>query len=176
MRKIPTKNYVIVLIICLFTIAIVSYLAYWFTAKDSYQFSNRVMSGFLFEFGEDEIINNIENYVMDNPDCILYLSYGGNNIKAFERDLKSFIEQNNLKSSFVYVNLDSVKNKKFLAEFSDKFFSQELKAKKAELLKQSNILIFKDGLVSDMLYYTKQSININDVRLFLSEQGVFDND
>lgn len=177
MRKIPTKNYVIVLVICLFTIAIVCYLAYWFTEKDSYQSSDQVMSSFLFEFGQDEVINNVENYVLDNPDCILYLSYGRNDdTKKFELDLKSFIEQNNLKSSFVYINLGSIKNKKFLAEFSDKFFSQELKDKKANLLKQSNILIFRDGVVSDMLYYTNQDININDVRLFLLDQGVVEND
>lgn len=137
MRKIPVKNYVIVLIICLFTIAVVSYLAYWFKTNNSYQSNNQIMSGLLFEFGEDEIINNVENYVIDNPDCVLYLSYGGNNIKAFERELKNFIEENNIKSSFVYINLDTVKNKKFLTEFSDKFFSNELKTKK--LICQNNL-------------------------------------
>ena len=172
MKKVPTKNYVIVSIICLSTIIIVSYLAYCFDVKNSYEYSNQIMSGFLFEFREDEIINNIENYVLDNPDCILYLSHNGNDTKVFERELRSFIEQNNMRSSLVYINLDTIKNKKFLTEFADKFFSKELKAKNVNMLKQSNILVFKDGVVTDMLYYSKQSINMNDVHLFLSGQGV----
>ena len=177
MKSIATKNYVIVSVVCILTIIIVSYFAYWYSVKDSYKVEEQTMSGFLLEFGPDEIINNIENYVLDNPECVIYISYGKDEItQDFEKELKNFIEQKKIKSSFVYIDLDNIKNKKFLSEFSEKFFSQSLKSKNIKLIKQSNLFVFKNGKVSDMLYYSKQSININDIHLFLIKQEVYIDD
>lgn len=177
MKKIPKKNYIITAVICLSTIIIVSYFAYWYIAKNKYQQQSQVMPEFLLKFGEDEIIDNITNYVLDNPECVIYISYNvDDNTYDFERELKDFIEQKNIKSSFAYIDLNNIKNKKFLDEFSERFFSPKLKAKNIKLIKQSNVFAFKDGVISDILYYNRQNINMSDVRSFLLKQGVYAND
>lgn len=176
-RTIPRKNYILAGIICVLTIIIASYLAFWYKSNKEYNENNSIMTGYLLEIGEDEVILNLTNYVLDNPNTILYMSYGNDaTVKDFEKEFKNVINEYNIKASFIYIDLNMISNKKFSSELKDTFFSEELINKGIEVLKQPNLFIFEDGKIIDVLYSAKQQINIDDIKRYLTSKEVINND
>lgn len=177
MKKIPKGNYIIVGVISILTFLIVGYFAFWYTETKEYSANNSVMTGYLLEIGEDEIVANLSNYILDNPNIVLYMSYGNDSsVKDFENEFKNFINQNNIKASFIYIDLNRIDDKNFINDFKDNFFSEELKNKNFTVEKQPNLYIFKEGKIESALYYSKQAINLTDVKIFLEKLEVIEDD
>lgn len=177
MRKIPRRNYIIAAIISILTFVIVGYFAFWYTETKEYSDDDGVMAGYLLEIGEASLIDNLSNYLLDNPNTVLYMTYGNNSaVKNFEGEFKQFVRDHNIKQSFIYIDLNKVEDKKFISEFKNNFFIEELKNKNVEVTKQPNLFVFKEGKIESILYYVKQSINITDVKIFLENEGIIEND
>lgn len=177
MKKIPRKNYITMAVMSILTFLIVGYFAFWYTETREYSDDYSVMTGYLLEIGEASLIDNLSNYLLDNPNTILYITYDNNAfVENFEQEFKQFINTHNIKQSFIYVDLNKVEDKKFISEFKDNFFAQELKNKNVEIVKQPNLFVFKEGRIESILYYVKQSINMADVKVFLENEGIIEND
>lgn len=177
MRKIPKKNYVLVVLICFLTLALVGYLAYVYKKNQKVMIEPSVLSGHVLELGEKEIMTNLTNYILDNPDTILYVSYGeGDYLETFENELKDLVIEYSIKSNLVFVNLNLVSQKNFLNELKDNFFSDDLNNNYIKLERQPNMFMFKNGEIVKVLYYAENKININDVKKFFVNEGVIKND
>lgn len=177
MKKIPRNNYVVAAIISILTFVIVGYFAFWYTETKEYSDDNSVMTGYLLEIGEESLMDNLNNYLLDNPNTVLYMTYGSNiTVRNFEVEFKQFINDNNIKQSFIYIDLNKVEDKKFILEFKNNFFIEQLKNKNIEVEKQPNLFIFKEGKIHSMLYYTTQAIHMSDVKIFLENEGIIEND
>ena len=177
MKKIPRKNYILVGIICFITLIFVVYFTYVIKKKQAVIVESSVLSGYVLELGEKEIMTNLTNYIVDNPEIILYVSYGNDKyLNSFEKEFKELLKEYNLKSNFVFVNLNAVSNKNFLNELRENFFSDDLNNNYIKLEKQSNMFLFKNGEIVKILYYAEQRINIDDVKKFLVSEGVIKND
>lgn len=177
MKKIPQRNYVIAAGISILTFIIVGYFAFWYTETKEYSHDDSVMTGYLLEIGEASLIDNLNNYLLDNPNTVLYMTYGSNiSVKSFEEQFKQFINDYNIKQSFIYIDLNKVEDKKFISEFKNNFFAEQLMNKSVEVVKQPNLFVFKEGKIDNILYYVKQSINVTDVKIFLENEGIIEND
>ncbi len=166
-----------VVIICILSIIVVSYFTYVIKKQQSIKIESSVLTGYLLELGEKEIINNLTSYVLDNPDTILYVSYGSDKyLTQFEEEFKDLINEYNLKNNFVFIDLNTVTNKNFLNDLRNNFFSKDLNNNYIKLERQSNMFLFKNGEISKLLYYAEQKINIDDVRKFLTSEGFIQND
>ena len=175
MKKIPQKNYVITAVISILTFTIVGYFAFWYTEIKEDSHNNSIMTGYLLEIGEASLIDNLNNYLLDNQNTVLYMAYGNNiSVKNFEDEFKQFINDYNIKQSFIYIDLNKVEDKKFISEFKNNFFAEKLMNK--EVVKQPNLFVFKEGKIDSILYYVKQPINITDVKIFLENEGIIEND
>lgn len=176
-KKIPLKNYILVIIISIFTILILGYFVFWYKSNEKFYMENSVMSGYLSEINEESAIENLSNYVLDNPDTFLYVSFGNDStVKDFELKFKDFIKTENIRSNFIYLDLNLINDKKFIINIKNSFFSEELKNNEISLEKQSNIFVFKNGKIIDVLYTSKQTINLFDVNRFLIKYGAIEND
>ena len=174
-RKIPPKNYVLVGIISVATILFLGYFVFWYKNINKYYENNSIMSGYLSEIKEEGIVDNLTNYLMDNPDVLLYMSFGNDiSIKNFENQFKNLIDEYNISSEFIYVDLNLIKDKNFILNIQENFFNDKLQ--KINLKKQSNILVFENGEIVNILYSSEEKINISDVRRFLVRCGVIKND
>lgn len=177
MNKVSKKDYLIVGVISILTFVVVGYFAFWYTETREYNENNSIMTGYLLEIGEEEVINNLDNYILDNPNTVLYVSYGNDtSVKDFEKEFVDYINKENIKSLFIYIDLNRISDKNFINDFKNKFFSTDLKDKNVEINKQPNLFIFKNGKIENMMYFTKQNIKIADVKNYLEEQGVIEND
>lgn len=177
MRKIPRKNYMVVFIICFVTLVCVGYFTYVIKKKQAISVETSVLSGYVLELGEREIMTNLANYTIDNPETVLYVSYGNDKyLKKFEQEFKELIKEYNLKTNFVFVNLNVMSNRNFLNELKERFFSEDLNNNYIKLERQSNMFLFKNGKIVKVLYYAEQRINIDDVKKFLTSEGIIKND
>lgn len=177
MREISKKNYILVMIICVVTLALVCYFAYVIKKKQAVIIETSALSGYVLELGEKEIMTNLTNYTVDNPETVLYVSYGNDkHLIKFEQEFKDLIKEYNLKPNLVFVNLNVISNKNFLNELREKFFSDDLNNNYIKLEKQPNMFLFKNGKIVKVLYYAEQRINIDDVKKFLTSEGIIKND
>lgn len=175
--KIPTKNYVLASIISILTVFVLCYFVFWYKSNQEYYQNNSIMSGYLSEIKENGVIENLNNYLLDNPDSFLYVSFGNDSsVKDFEIEFKNLIDKNNISSNFIYVDLNAIEDKNFIEKIQNNFFSEELKNKNIKLLKQSNIFVIENGKIIDVLYNSKQTINLRDVKQILIKYEVINYD
>lgn len=166
MKEIPRKNYLIYLGVCLATFLLL------------FLFINRVrtmniekksvLTGFLYEITDDNILNNLESYAIDNSDFFLYIS-NHNNSSDFDMEFKQFIADYSLKDNVIYLNGWNKLSSNFVKSFKSRMFSSDLNDVSIIALRQSNIYEFKNGKVARILYNQKEKINMSDVRIFMNE-------
>lgn len=166
MKEIPRKNYLIYLSVCLATFLLL------------FLFINRVrtmniekksvLTGFLYEITDDNILDNLESYAIDNSNFFLYIS-NHNNSSDFDMEFKQFIIDYSLKDNVIYLNGWNKLSSNFVKSFKSKMFSLDLSDVSIIALRQSNIYEFKNGKVARILYNQKEKINMSDVRIFMNE-------
>lgn len=177
MKVIPRKNYLLVVVICLATLIVVTYLTYICKKNQAIKVETSILSGYVLELGEKEIMTNLRNYALDNPGFVLYVSYDSSkNLNEFEEQLKDLVKEQNIKSNLVFANLNLIANKNFLNELKDNFFSDDLNNNYIKLEKQPNMFLFKNGKIIKVLYYAEHKIDIEDVKKFLFNEGIIKND
>ena len=166
-RKIPLKNYFILLAISLGTIFLIFYLASWFNTSKEYYKNNSILSEFLPELKSEEL----SSYLIDNPEIVIYYaSAKDENIKDFEKDFKKLIENYEIKDDLVYIDASKEENVNFVS------FLNQFSDKKRDIIAIPNLIYFKEGKVSKILYSDQIKINKRDVRNFLIKSGVITND
>ncbi|MDD2377534.1 MAG: hypothetical protein PHD10_02285 [Bacilli bacterium] len=173
-REIPKKNYFILLFIMLLTVALVFYLISWYNTTKEYYKNNSVMMGFLAEIKPEEI----ENYLIDNPDIAIYIaSSKDNDVKSFEKSFKKLITEEEIKDNIIYLDDFQITDDKFYNDLKSKYFSESLKSKNINLITKSNIVIIEDKKIIDVLYKKESSIpKVRDVKNLFIKHGIILND
>ena len=164
-KTIPIKNYIILGIICISTIALACYLASWYTWTQNYYKNNSVMTDILTEITEEEI----SNYVLDNPHAMIYISSGKDqNNKEFEKELKKLLIRTNITKQIVYLNIDKIKKLSFAKDFQNEYFIESIKQDEWKI---PNLIIFEDG---EAISYVKNHTNVYDIEALLRKYEVID--
>jgi len=123
LRVVPFKNYIILLGVLAGSFLLLYYFYIWFDAYEENKLNRRILDNYM------QIINynELDNYLVENPDTILYVSVlQDEKIREFEKLVKkkyreklidrdilyldittlSDVERNNLRSRYYYNNLD----------------------------------------------------------------------
>ena len=168
MRTIPKKNYIFLGLLAVVTILAVVYVSKWYRASENYYLENSIMKTLVGEVKELDF----ENYVLENPDLVIYIAKDQSNLtKKFEKKLKKYILDENLKSHFIYLN-GKESTDEFLTDFKKKYFMNEVQEIE---ITYPNILVVENGKVKDILYRTALiERNIKDVEPFLQRNGVLE--
>lgn len=165
MRKIPTKNYIIVVVMFVVTFSIVYYLYKWNVVYSNYQKQIPIIKDVLTEITTDEV----EHYVQDSSSTVLYLCTASNNkCRTFEKGLKKFVLKKSLSSFLVYVNLENIDKEDFTNKFNQKY------KKKIELKNTyPAFVIFEDGEIKDVIQGNKEEkLTIADVSKALRKNNI----
>ncbi len=102
MRKIPTKNYIILLVLLIVTI-ILTLGIFEIYKKKTKKVSN------LYDFLNKITINEISSFTMENPESLIYISNKYNvKYNKFEEALSKKINSINLYDRSVYVDTSSI--------------------------------------------------------------------
>lgn len=166
-RKIPLKNYVILLGLTLGTIFLVFYLRSWYNTSKEYYQNNSIMSEYLSELKSNEI----NSYIIDNPDVIIYYaSAKDTTIKSFEKQFKKLMEEHEISDEIIYIDSSKEENNSIISKLNT------ISDKKMEGLNIPNLIYIKEGKVNKILYSNEAQINKRDVQNFLIRCGVITND
>lgn len=100
MRKIPLKNYFILAAIILLSGIIVIYIANMYKNKKDYE--KEIVMSFLKEI----YAKDFDNYIIENPDSIIYVSDASN--EELETELKKYIIEKDYTQDIVYIDLNKI--------------------------------------------------------------------
>lgn len=166
-RKIPLKNYIILLGLTLGTIFLVFYLRSWYNTSKEYYQNNSIMSEYLSELRSEEI----NSYIIDNPDVVIYYaSAKDTTIKSFEKQFKKLMEEHEINNDIIYIDSSKYENNNIISRLNT------ISDKKMEELNVPNLIYIKEGKVNKILYSNEAQINKRDVQSFLIRCGVITND
>jgi len=159
-KKIPKKNYIIVILISVFTILLTFFL------MNKYN-SNKTIENITFVSEIKE--NELNNYVTERQEVIIYMSSSTNeNIKDLESDLEKYTKKKNLKDEYVYLDLSKV-NSNFYNEFYINYLNESYSGKFK--IEEPTIVIIRNGKVES---YLNKINNINQIKLFFEKNGVLE--
>ena len=164
-REIPIKNYIILIFILLATIVLVTYL-YMLNEK---KIDEKLNTPILNEYMQVINYNELNNYLIENEDAIMYTSILGNKkIKNFEMQLKNIIKRNEFKYTLLYLDLTSeIKNRKIVNEMDNIYVDKEHK-----LSDIPSIMIYRNGKISSIYNIEKDNYNVKEVENYLESSGV----
>ncbi len=154
-RNIPFKNYVILGIISLVTFALLYYFVDFYNREKAYESSIHTRMRFLSEVKESEI----ENYILDNHDVIIYISDSTDDAyQDFEKQLKTLMNHQNLTKSVVYMDMNKISSEKNIKNIFH-----------LDTLVYPNVLIVSDAAATETLYTENQEKNPREVIYYIQK-------
>lgn len=165
LRKIPTKNYVILLIIFLITFLLVYYLYRFYVVYSSYQKETPIIRDVLPEITDQEL----EHYIQESPSIVIYMCTASDDTcRNFEKSFKKLINKKNLSTYITYLNLSNADIDNFTNKFNNSYqYKQKLTNNYPALV------VFEDDKVRDIIQNSKkEKINMTDVEQFLKRNKI----
>ena len=154
-KVIPVKNYIYLFIIIIVTVLIVFYFYLWYLTYEESKLNNQIMDRYL------QVINynELSNYVDENNNAFIYVSVlEDKKIRDFELEFKKLIiDSSNLKKEILYLDLTEIYNNK-------------------NLINVPCILVFKNGVLSQIYDIKENNYDITKIKTFLEEEGIDLND
>lgn len=158
MKRIPLKNYFILGIILASSIFIVLYINKLYLSTKN---NDNILNEFIKEIKTQEI----DNYIIENPNFIIYLGYKNNDNKSFEKKFKKLVTKYDLQKDIVFIDI---------SQFNDEDFNKFCKKYADKLLeKDSSLIIVDNQKVIDVLDITKGNNDIELVKMFFKKNGVY---
>ena len=118
------KNYILLSVFYIFTILLVFYCCIIYK-NSSKNVSDSNISNYVVDVtgkNYDELYNNINNYNAENSQFIIYVaSYRSDDVISFENLFKDVINDKNLKSKILYINVDALKDYEYVNRFLNDF-------------------------------------------------------
>lgn len=153
MRKIPSKNYVILFCLTIGVIAVclIFNSVYKTTNKKEY---TPIIKEVITEIKYDDL----DNYLQENLDVVLYINDSSvKDNQKFEKKIKKMITNNGISRYFVYIEKDEKIVEKYKLNTSTPIF-----------------IAYQDGVRTEVL--SKKNCTVQDVEEFLIRNKVIDND
>lgn len=167
LRKVPTKNYVILFVVFLITFLLVYYLYHFYVVYSNYQKETPILRDVLPEITNQEL----EHYVQEAPTTVIYLCTASDDTcRKFEKSFKKLIEKRNLRTYITYVNLSNIDLNTFVKDFNQQYQSKQ---------KLSNhypaLVVFEDNKIRDIIQDSKKyPLTITDTEQFLKRNRIGD--
>lgn len=160
LREIPLKNYIYLLLILLGTILFLSYIYKWYDTYNKNELNTSIMNEYLTVIN----YNELDNYIIENKDAIIYVSILGNEeINRFERKFKNAILDNNLKNNILYLDLTNE--------------NINIVTKKLKIDENfPYLVVYTNGIITDTYNIAKNNYSSNKTIKYLNRIGATEDD
>lgn len=157
-KDIPKKNYFILGIILIISCILVYYINAWYSL---YQYEKRGNSP-ITTYMEIINYNEVENYIEENSDAIIYVSKSNNlKIRKFEEDNEKLFKKLELNYNILYMDAKDV--------------NKDLKIK-YNVNEYPTILFFKNKRLVNKYVLELDNINYNDIKNIIDYSNGENND
>ena len=165
-KKIPPKNYYIVLGVSILIIVLCLYIrTFYFSYK-----ANQVNASIFSDKAINQINESDLNFAINETgEAILYVSYvGPNRIKNMEKKLMNEIENNDIKDKIIYFNVTELRdNNEYIKILKNEFPSIKDNIKKCPML-----IYIKDGQAVEVFDSSNKMINKDTLKELLTKYGI----
>lgn len=165
LRKVPFKNYVLLVILFIVTFLLTFYIYRWYVVYLDYQNNIPIIKDTLPEVSEEEM----KHYILENSTSAIYVCTASDNeCRTFEKSFKKLIEKEGLKEYITYVNLEDKNKDSFINKFNSNY-----PYKKVGLTKYPALIYFEYGQVVDMIQASDdEKLSISDVKKFIKNNKI----
>lgn len=163
-KQIPKKNYIILTVIVIVTIALTFFCRNWYIDYKNSTTKISVMANFLVVLNEEEL----ENYLLENQNTIIYYADSKNDENnEFEEELKKLVSKIGIENQMAFLDYKKI-SQKDLKKFKEKYLSEDIK----DFGQYTNIFIIENGKIIKILYEEKTEIKIDDVKELFMSRGI----
>ena len=151
MKKIPSKNYII-LVLMLTLVVIIT-----FSCRNFYN-NNLKSTSKMYKYARHMSGEDLKVYLYEAPSLVIYIAdkYDLNN-EIIEEKLKRKIISNNLYNNFIYIDYREF-NSAFLNYFNSQYHTS------FNVSHLPTVIIYDDGVITD-IYYSIDDTNIGNINL-----------
>ena len=138
-KKIPVRNYLIVLVVSIIVIILVLYLRAFYLSYDTYKQSG---SYFAYQRINEITKDDFDFIISEATDNILFVGYNSKDMYKVEKKLYKELKRANLLDKLLYWNVnDYLKNNKYIDILRSKYTNVEIN-------EAPSIIIIKSGLAT----------------------------
>ena len=161
LRKIPTKNYVILGVVIVVTLFILYYFYMWVDVYKESKINIPIMDKYMTVIN----YNELDNYIVENPDTIVYVSVLENEIiREFEKKFKNKYKGNEIKKELLYMNImNEINDKDVRNEMISKYSVNNL-----NITDFPCVLVFKDGLLKSIYSISDNDYDIERLTVYIN--------
>lgn len=161
LRVVPKKNYVILGIILIVSFLLVYYLYMWFDAYNESKLNRPILDKYM------EVINynELDNYLVESPDAIIYVSVLENTeIRDFEKQFKNVLKKNQLQKEVLYMDItEELKNNKIKNEMANKYAINDL-----SIVNVPVVLVIDNGVLHAIYGIKDNNYDIDALKMFIN--------
>ena len=159
-REIPPKNYLYLAITLLASILVLFYIYKWYETYKESKLNTGIMNDYLTVIH----YNELENYITENKDAIIYVSILGNEqIQKFETSFKNTITDNELRNTLLYLDITN----------------EDLITVSSRLEIDNNlpyIVVYTNGEITDTYSIAENNYNTKKIEKYLNRIGAIESD
>ena len=161
MKKIPTKNYIILGLIFIVSITISLYISSWYKMTEELKTAPSIFTKYSLELKLEEL----DTYLVENPNTIIYLSNKSD--KKIEKEVYNYIYETKLINDFIYINLK---------EYSESEITSLLKSiSKIKIYNNyPNIYMTEDSKITSSLLQKDEKMTISKVKKYIEKETTND--
>ncbi len=161
MRKVPKKNYVVLFIILLATLCLVNVFYMWSKAYQKSKLNEPMLDKYMRVIN----YNELEDYLVENPDAIIYVSVLDNeDVWKFEKKFEKTLKNNDLGVEMLYLNItEDLKDENKLASMKDKY-----NANSTDITEVPVIMIYSMGNLKYVYSIKENNYNVKALKKFMT--------
>ena len=160
LRVIPRRNYLILGALIVVTLLLLYYFYMWIDAYNETKLNRPILDKYM------EVINynELDNYLVENPDTIIYVSVlEDKTIRDFEKQIKAVYKKHDMGRDVLYMDItNEMSNKKIKNEMINKYNVGSLNMTNVPL-----IMVFEDGNIREIYSISNDSYNISRFKQFV---------
>lgn len=160
LREVPVKNYVILLVVLFGSFLLLYYFYKWFDTYEESRLNMRIMDSYM------QVINNneIDDYLTENPDSIIYVSVLQNKeIREFEKLVKQKYREKLIDKEILYLDITEL-NDDEKRELANKYYYNNL-----SIVDVPCLLVFNEGNVEAIYSVKDNNYNIDSFVMYVNQ-------
>ena len=161
LRKVPTKNYIILGVVIIVTLLLLYYFYMWVDVYKESKINIPIMDKYMSVIN----YNELDNYIVENPNTIVYVSIlEDENIREFEKKFKVKYKNNQIDNEVLYMNItDDIKNNSLKNEMISKYSVNALNITNVPL-----IMVFEDGVLNSIYSISDNGYDIDKLVVYIN--------
>lgn len=164
MKKVPLKNYFILLFILVITVVVVLGAREFYYSRTEKQYTS-IMNDFITEVK----LEDLDDYTLENSPAVIFISNKkDSSLETQEKQYKDVLIEYDIKHLFVYLDTSVEEEEDILTKFNQKY---NMKISNIDLPK---LVVVDGGKIVDE--YSTLDFNQAEVVNFLMENGVIERD